>query len=966
MQRPQLQAFLPTEVSLGRVASYAFLPGIFPRLRSLAGVFAKFLFTFTQIFGTVGLIERNHPCLQPQNMGLYRFRDIVGLAFYNMWQDRKNLNKIVMFFSVVGTFVLTMGLLITSIAMVALRVNQAKAQYFGDTVSAPYGNGGSFQSDWAYQFLSEVFGDVGVNFWGGLGTAPPIRHIIFHDMLQSMFSTYSQALLVIAVFMIIYHIVVMVAESARTGQPFGQNFNSVWAPVRLALAIGLLVPITNGYNTAQLIAFQVSNWGSALATNVWNSALDFDQSKFVGYYQPPEIYDVMRAAFDGYACLNVLEQVGRNYNTTGEVQTVDDTDSGYTYLYFASVKRNNFLWFDKTLSKDFCGVIKVPMTRTGLTDFKIKELSGSPTGAAAALTNTVVTYGYLGRSVTNGYYNAMNGSAGSPGILQRAENVAGYMGYQLITDRQKTVGDVVKAFPALAEMQRGMLQKYRDSMGMNATTGKYLDAFSADATSDSTAIKTILQQGKKYGWAGAGSFMMTIAQVNRTVSDSIARKPEVVALPRTLVNNLASPYKPNASVQDESNDVLQSARYQSVVDINEAVSALDRWFREWPITQGLPNSASKRDRINQSEWDQQLKDFSTREQNRGDGDLAGPVAKGLFNWFLPGTPLDINPLARIISLGNILIASGVLAGIASVVATGFPTVSNYGLGTILLTIAGLCASGGYTLAIVLPLALFTNFMFAVLEWVVSVFEAVVGMPLWCLSFITVDGEGIGGKAMGGVMKLFELMLRPTIIVIATVGSFLMFSAAVHFLDKSFGSFLDSYYGATSVVANASMALGSIFIYVLTVYSIGNSCFKMIPTIANNFMRWIDGPNGFSGTMQAEMSSISGAAITAGLAGAAYGIGKGVQDGRNRKRDKADSDRERALSENERRFDRNAREGRHQDLMNALQGGGRAGGTGGGTPAGQNPNPYGGGNIGFNRGGNNPPGGGGSAPPGSTP
>ena len=47
-------------------------------------------------------------------------------------------------------------------------------------------------------------------------------------------------------------------------------------------------------------------------------------------------------------------------------------------------------------------------------------------------------------------------------------------------------------------------------------------------------------------------------------------------------------------------------------------------------------------------------------------------------------------------------------------------------------------------------------------------------------------------------------------------------------------------------------------YVLIVYSIGNACFKMIPTIANQFANsWIGGKKGFSSTMETNLDSISG-------------------------------------------------------------------------------------------------------------
>jgi hypothetical protein len=128
------------------------------------------------------------------------------------------------------------------------------------------------------------------------------------------------------------------------------------------------------------------------------------------------------------------------------------------------------------------------------------------------------------------------------------------------------------------------------------------------------------------------------------------------------------------------------------------------------------------------------------------------------------------------------------------------------------------------------------------------------------------------------MKLFEIMLRPTIIIIATVGSMLIFGGSLHFFNNAFAMYYSSFMDTSSGVAGMYMFIGSTFIYVLTVYSIGNSCFKMIPTIANNFMNWIGGPNGFSGIMQADIEKLAGAAAVAGALNVANQAGQFIDRG----------------------------------------------------------------------------------------
>ena len=91
----------------------------------------------------------------------------------------------------------------------------------------------------------------------------------FHDALHALYEFYSIGLLVIAMFIVLYFVVVIVAETAQTGVPFGKRFNTVWAPLRLVIAIGLLVPIGYGLNSAQYIVLYAAKYGSNFATNGW-------------------------------------------------------------------------------------------------------------------------------------------------------------------------------------------------------------------------------------------------------------------------------------------------------------------------------------------------------------------------------------------------------------------------------------------------------------------------------------------------------------------------------------------------------------------------------------------------------------------------------------------------------------------------------------------------------------------------
>jgi conjugal transfer/type IV secretion protein DotA/TraY len=91
----------------------------------------------------------------------------------------------------------------------------------------------------------------------------------FSDGLHALFNFYNMAMLIVAVFIVLYYVVILVAETAQSGTPFGKRFDTIWAPIRLVVAVGLLVPVSFGYNSAQFIVLYSAKFGSSFATNAW-------------------------------------------------------------------------------------------------------------------------------------------------------------------------------------------------------------------------------------------------------------------------------------------------------------------------------------------------------------------------------------------------------------------------------------------------------------------------------------------------------------------------------------------------------------------------------------------------------------------------------------------------------------------------------------------------------------------------
>jgi hypothetical protein len=160
----------------------------------------------------------------------------------------------------------------------------------------------------------------------------------------------------------------------------------------------------------------------------------------------------------------------------------------------------------------------------------------------------------------------------------------------------------------------------------------------------------------------------------------------------------------------------------------------------------------------------------------------------------------------------------------------------------------------------LPFLPFIYFFFAVMTWIKSIFEAMVGMPLWALAHLKIDGEGMpGDAAASGYFYILEIFLRPTFIIVSFLGGIIIFTAMVKVLNEIFYLVLTnltghiSMEGTTDCFAPPGSNIGPsesefkrgpideffyTVIYTIVVYMIALPCFKLVDDIPDNIMRWL--------------------------------------------------------------------------------------------------------------------------------
>ena len=359
------------------------------------------------------------------------------------------------------------------------------------------------------------------------------------------------------------------------------------------------------------------------------------------------------------------------------------------------------------------------------------------------------------------------------------------------------------------------------------------------------------------GWVGAALWYNKIAEANGLVTGAIMAFPQPYLYPMVMeeAQNAHKLDDENADWQKRFSPLLKNGQ---LVEFNRAgdaqiASVLYSVYDLWETTNARSTSFTKStgnailDAINMILGTNGLMDIRENFYSIGPD---------------PRNNIKIHPLAMLSSLGKGLVDAslrnlffGVLGQPIGVILDqvigmdlGVKTLS-----TFLTKIAFIGFSLGFMLYYVLPFMPFIYFFFAFAHWIKSIFEAIVAMPLWALAHIKIDGEGLPGPwATNGYFLLMEIMLRPTLIIAGFLSSIILFSALVDVLHDVFDILLimvgggnrDTAIALASGNHNISLLRGPLdelvytLIYVMLVYMIGLSCFKMIDAVPNNIMRWM--------------------------------------------------------------------------------------------------------------------------------
>lgn len=206
-------------------------------------------------------------------------------------------------------------------------------------------------------------------------------------------------------------------------------------------------------------------------------------------------------------------------------------------------------------------------------------------------------------------------------------------------------------------------------------------------------------------------------------------------------------------------------------------------------------------------------------------------------------------------------------------------------GTITMLIVSMMGLG-LMLSVYIPLIPTMVWTMAVLNWLLSVVEAVIAAPLFAAAHISPYGEEEIGTAGEGYRLLASLAIRPMLMVIAIFVAIGLCNAMAGVVNDTF---MPMVAGAQSgSVVGIVKFVGIVSVYVLLMMGLTHACFALVHWLPDRVMLWLGrsvaglgGSERIEGEVRSGMSTVGSNLQTTGLS-AARDVSKQTKaDGGNR-------------------------------------------------------------------------------------
>ncbi|WP_082818953.1 DotA/TraY family protein [Cupriavidus nantongensis] len=682
------------------------------------------------------------------------------------------------------------GVLHFAVALVraasALALALTSSAAFAQTSVGEIQNAANRTGDKSMALLELVFGSIVRNPLSASGGAGG-------GMLASIFLVITSCILAVGVIWAIYHFASSMIATGQDGEFLGQKKSSPWFMIRMVVGFCSLVPIFGGYCGAQVVMLWATMMGVGVANLTQDATIAVLKSggSMVATPAAPAANTLAQALFEANLC-------GESVNTAITQMPAESgvsADAAERFSPSVSSKSINIV----NGRGQSCGGAKLelpqPVSMTGGAEsiagygLDTSTLYGPMQSAhEAGLSTMQSTLSALAQQ----YVNAVNGGSAPP--------------------------DVSAALASAAQAYENTIRQ----------------AIAGSRGSIDSLTSRIEQNLKRDGWIMTGAWYQTFAQANAQAT--ALANATAAGIAGTDTNNLAYP-----QLYRKVLSAYQQQRAKDGSSASSTANAVAALKTESTDAKGFVASI-----FSGQEW---VKAAINLNGNNGGGGTTNPMIgmKNLGDYILMGGWGALGTYTAI--KGGLAAADSTLGKAATAVADAVTfgaagALKKAALGVldalgpfIIVALLSLFFFGAM-LSIYIPMVPFIVWFGGVTSWYAVVGEALIASPLWGITHLDGDGEGVGQRSTHGYIFLLNVLFRPALMMVG----FALGGAGVIVL----GTLLNTMFGVA--MANAQFdsttglvsIIGFIALYVGLCLTLIHGCFNLIHVVPDQVFSWVGG------------------------------------------------------------------------------------------------------------------------------
>lgn len=626
------------------------------------------------------------------------------------------------------------------------------------------------------------------------------------------FATFSGTLAFLGSLFLAFHVMTGIVSSAYSGKVLGDRYHQIYAPLRVALGFGMLVPIGDGYSA---VHYLLQNVIGVAAVNLGNAPIVAYVDSIAlrgGSVGIPSTQG--RTVAREFVYKELCRQVYNEYASHRFWSKSIPSPSG-------TVKdRPSDSWWGSDPSGQ--KVVVWDYGQCGAISFSMGD--ASTTGQRAAFYNQRLQITQATKQQISGFINSFN--------------LGEYFAkYDIPEGDTSIVDELISKGYSLPEIRgafRAAVSNWNNQVGSAAST--------VFADENQAALGQLRDQVLNYGFMAAGSFERSLSRVSGLAMQLANESPGTTQY--SVPDEIATRFKAASDVISNT-----SRRQANSEDGGSGSSDLDAT---------ASGSALLADTFSFLENDPFNEDFD--EDPIGSMISFGHYCLAAFQAFLIGK-LAFAAIDGAMDGSIAGIAAGLtgVKGAISGVVSEFLSLAGYAM--VILLIVGVLH------AYVIPMLPFIMVFVMGISWLILFLEAAIAGILWAFAFIRMDGQEFFDKNQSpGVTLLFNLLLRPAIGMLAFIGGILLLPVLLNGLRLLWdGSWENQTSGGGFEWGYLIGLLANWVMFTWMQWHLTLRLYGLIPTIADRVGHWMGFGNNHGYDDGQGTTAAVGAMVAAGTA-----------------------------------------------------------------------------------------------------